>query len=173
MKIKLRAVELNDIDLIYSWENDMLLWHLGKTKIPFSRYAIEQYVMGAASSDIFSARQYRFMIDVENKGESPITVGCIDLYDFEPVNQKAGVGIIIDKKHRNKGYGGLALESLVDYSRNILFLNQLYAFIPKDNTYSQNLFERSGFANAARLKEWIRKEDSFMDVLVYQLLLNN
>lgn len=172
MDLRLRAVELSDIDNIFKWENDFSLWNMGSTRTPFSRYAIEDYVKTTQNYDIYTAKQFRFMIDLIINKEV-FTIGCIDLYDFEPENLKAGIGILIDNKYRNSGYGNAAIIQILNYSKNILHLNQLYAFVSKDNLVSMKLFKKSGFEETSILKEWIRRGNNFIDVIVFQKNLNN
>ena len=81
-KIKLRALEPEDAELLYIWENDTDVWQAGETLIPFSRHTLLQYVANA-SPDIFEAKQLRLMIDSKEK-EIPVTIGTIDLFDFNP-----------------------------------------------------------------------------------------
>ena len=162
--MRLRAVELEDADLFYKWENDMELWGVSDTLRPFSRYALEQYVIGSQNESIYATRQMRLMIDLED-GQ---TVGCVDLYDFEPRNSKAAVGIMIDKAFRTKGLAVQALEQLWQYVRRIYGLNQLYAFVPCDNEPSRRLFLAAGYEHTARLRQWIMTDKQYKDVDLYQ-----
>jgi diamine N-acetyltransferase len=38
--IKLRAIEPEDLDLLYRIENDADLWAVGATNVPYSRYTL-------------------------------------------------------------------------------------------------------------------------------------
>ena len=137
--IELRAVEPTDVDLLYAWENDESLWHLSNTLTPFSRFDIEQYVLNAGQ-DIFAAKQLRLMIVISDKA-----IGSIDLFDFEPAHKRAGVGIMVVKNERNKGYASEALHVLVEYCFNVLHLHQLFCNISADNQASISLFSKEGF----------------------------
>ena len=78
-KIRLRALEPTDLDVLFAWENDASLWAVGSTIAPFSRKQLWDYIENY-DNDIFSARQLRFMVeDVENGN----AVGMVDLFDFE------------------------------------------------------------------------------------------
>lgn len=167
MDLRLRAVELSDIDRIFEWENDFSLWNLGSTRAPFSRYAIEDYVKSVQNYDIYTTKQIRFMIDIIENNDV-ITVGCVDLYDLEPDNLRAGVGVLIDTKYRNMGYASMAIDKLWLYSRDILHLNQLFAHIPEDNISSLRLFSKCGFKETAILRQWLRRGDGFIDVKLFQ-----
>ncbi|MFO8234311.1 MAG: GNAT family N-acetyltransferase [Bacteroidales bacterium] len=172
--IKLRAVEPSDADLIYKWENDTSIWQAGSTIEPFSRHIIEQYVKNA-QFDIFQSKQLRLMIDVKSGGvEDPQTVGSIDLFDINMLHQRAGVGILIHDKHnRQKGYAKEALQTLIRYAKNVLFLHQLYCNIDMDNTASIKLFEKEGFTKSGVKQHWIRAKKGWKDEYFYQLILRD
>lgn len=163
IKTKLRAIEPEDVDIIYQWENDLKIWHLSNTVTPFSRFAIEQYIFN--SSDIYSSKQLRLIIEVDNE-----TAGCIDLFDFDPTNRRAGIGIFINENFRKKGYAKDALNTLVDYCFKILNLHQLYCSILSDNTESLNLFKSKGFEITGTRKQWIFHNNKWLDELFIQLI---
>ena len=165
-QIKLRALEPEDLDILYKWENDTELWMYGATIVPYSRFAIKEYIT-ESQLDIFQSKQLRLMI-VWKDNNKP--VGTIDLYDFDPMNLRAGVGILIDAAFRRKGIGQQALDLLKDYAFDFLFLQQLFAHVPKQNETSLKLFSKSGYTNTACLKEWIKTSNGFEDVYVMQLL---
>ena len=95
----LRAPEPADIDILFGWENDMRIWHLGNTLAPYSRFAIEQFVLNT-DNDIFATKQLRLMIDWHTSETGLITIGSIDLFDFDPFHKRAGIGILIDEPYR-------------------------------------------------------------------------
>ena len=140
--VLLRAVEPADTERLYLWENDMQLWHLSNTTAPFSKYLMEQYVMNA-QQDIYAAKQLRLMVDTND--EEGLTVGCIDLFDFDPANRRAGIGILISEEARGKGYGKEALELMIEYAFNTLNLHQLFCNILENNEQSIAMFKKAGF----------------------------
>lgn len=164
--LKLRSPELDDLDFLFDIENDTSLWHLSNTISPFSRFDLEQYIL-LADKDIFNAKQLRFIIELNNAE----TVGIIDLFDFDPINKRAGVGVIINEKEQNKGYASVALDILFDYSIKMLGLHQLYCNIEFSNKASVNLFEKKGFVNTALKKDWNLKDDVWVDELFLQKIL--
>ena len=162
--ITLRALEPEDIDYLYQWENDAENWKVSNTQAPFSRFVLEQYI-ATAHQDIYSVKQLRLIIcDKQNK-----PVGCIDLFDFEPSHLRAGIGVLIaDKTERRKGYASEALELLIDYSHQTLNLHQLYCNITIDNEASVLLFQKHGFQITGIKKQWIREGGKFIDELLLQ-----
>ena len=165
--MKLRAVELSDVDLLYEWENDMELWQVSNTMRPFSRYALEDYVLNSQNQSLYSAKQMRLMIDVEIDN-AIFTIGCIDVYDYEAKDAKAGIGIFICKNERKKGYAQKAISLLENIMQNTYNIHQLYAFITEDNQKSIKLFEKSGYIFTSSLKDWVLTNSKYKNVNVYQ-----
>ncbi len=163
--IKLRALEPKDIDFLYDLENDMSLWHLSHTQQFFSKHLLKQYIANA-DKDIYEAKQLRLAIcNIKNNA----LIGFIDLFDFDPKNRRAGVGIIIKKqKERNQGYGEAALQLIIDFAFNILHLHQIYANISADNLPSLQLFEKLGFELVGKKKEWNYDGENYKDEFLYQ-----
>ena len=169
MELLLRALEPSDVELLYNWENDRSIWKLSNTIAPFSRFILEHYVENS-HQDIYTAKQLRLMIDVNDDASSYKTVGCIDLFDFDPVNMRAGVGIIIEKNNRGKGYASLALKNLIDYAFSVLNLHQLYCNITVENKLSLELFKKANFEIAGLKKQWIKDKDAWLDEYLLQLI---
>lgn len=166
--LTIRALEPSDVDLLYKWENDTSVWHLSNTLSPFSRFALEQYVMNAGE-DIFASKQLRLMIDLIEEDKAS-TIGCVDLFDFDPLNMRAGVGIMITKDERGKGYASEALSLIIDYAFDRLRLHQLYSNVLIDNKASLELFKKKHFTQIGVKKEWIRINNSWMDEYLLQLI---
>lgn len=162
----LRAIEPEDLELIYSWENDSNNWHLGNTIIPFSKSTIKKYILESANN-LFIDSQLRLMID---SFENCKTIGSIDLYDFDSVNMKAGVGILIDSEFRNKGYAINSLKLLIQYCFKILNLRQLYCYVSENNEKSLCLFEKADFKKSGLLNDWIINQGSWENVYIMQLI---
>lgn len=164
----LRALEPSDVDFFYEWENNEKLWYLSNTITPFSRFTLEQYILNA-HQDIYTTKQLRLVIDHKDPGQND-TIGSIDLFDFDPTNKRAGIGILIADKERNKGYASEALELLINYCFNTLQLHQVYCNISADNQASIKLFKKFNFALVGLKKEWIFFEGKWMDENIFQLI---
>jgi diamine N-acetyltransferase len=98
--------------------------------------------------------------------------GLVELFDFDALNQRAGLGILIEgDDRRGKGFGFEALQLILRYSKKHLQLHQLYANIGAENASSIAVFEKAGFELVGTKKEWRRFRESFTDELLYQHLL--
>lgn len=163
----LRALEPEDLEFIYRLENDEAIWEVSNTQTPYSRFLIRQYLENA-HQDIYEAKQLRLAICKNGSFEA---LGLIDLFDFDAVNQRAGIGIIIqDPENRSKGMGSEALELLINYAFHKLQLHQLYANIDLGNVASISLFTNFGFQLAGVKKDWIKKDNMYHDEALYQLI---
>ncbi|MCK9414279.1 MAG: GNAT family N-acetyltransferase [Prolixibacteraceae bacterium] len=163
--ITLRALEPEDIDLLYEWENSEDNWTVSQTISPFSKHVLALYIKDS-DKDIYAAKQLRLMIS-PNVGKS---VGAIDLFDFDPINQRVGIGILIhNKKDRSKGYATSALNLMVRYCFEKLGIHQIYANILTGNEASLKLFSKAGFQLTGTKKEWIRDEGIWKDEHLMQL----
>lgn len=167
--IRLRAIEPGDLDFLYTIENDPEIWRVGNTLIPYSRHQLEQYIL-STQHDLFTEKQLRLMIDLllpQNKKE---TIGVVDLYDFEPLNQHAGIGIFILTEEQEKGYATEALQVLIRYCFDILQIHMLYCNITAGNTSSIRLFKKAGFIQCGLKKEWRYLDNCWSDELMFQLI---
>jgi len=165
-QIHLRALEPYDLDFLFTTENDTSFWEVSSTQTPFSKYFLEQYIANA-HLDIYTTKQLRLMI-VENSTNKPS--GIIDLFDFNPQHQRAGVGILVNKEFQERGYASESLELLVKYSFSVLNLHQLYANITTDNSNSLKLFKKLNFIEIGTKKEWILTNDIFKGEVLLQLI---
>lgn len=163
--ITLRCAEPEDAQQIYRWENDRSVWRVSGTYVPYSLFQIEQFLLG--NNDLFSQKQLRLMIDLNATEES---IGCLDLYDYDALNERAKVGILIDKAHRHQGYASSALSLCINYLFNDLMLHQVYCTVDAKNAESQKLFEGQGFVQCGQRKDWIKTPEGFIDEWEYQLL---
>lgn len=165
--IYIRALEPNDLEFIYAVENDQSIWEVSNTQTPYSRFLIRQYLENA-HQDIYEAKQLRLAICQDQDFPA---LGLIDLFDFDPKNNRAGVGImILSNTNRNQKIGSEALELLIRYSFYHLNLHQLYANIGIENEVSKALFTKFGFECIGVKKDWNFINGVYQDEATYQLI---
>ncbi len=165
--VRLRALEPEDVEILYRWENDTTIWRVSETIAPFSKYMLRQFIENQSHS-IYETGQLRLIIEQK---ETARAVGAIDLFDIDPYNRRAGVGILIyDQDDRKKGYAASALSAITRYCFEVLGLNQIYCNVPANNTASLSLFKGRGFTTAGLKKEWIKTTADWQDEYLLQLL---
>lgn len=165
-QIRLRALEPADLDFLYELENNVAIWEISGTTTPYSRHVLKQY-LDNAHRDIYEVKQLRLCI-CDKKDE---VVGLIDLFDFDPKNHRAGVGIVVlEGKSRNRGVGAEAIRLLTDYAFSTLALRQLFANVVVGNDASIHLFKKLGFQEVGIKKDWIFSDGGYKDEILFQKL---
>ncbi len=163
----LRALEPEDLEFVYAVENDQTMWHVSNAQTPCSRFFVRQYLENA-QQDIYEAKQLRLAICRNNEFSA---IGLIDLFEFDPKNMRAGIGIIIgSSSERNKGAGSEALQILIDYAFTSLNLHQLFANIDTNNKASLSLFAKFGFSEVGVKKDWNLIDGVYHDEALFQLI---
>ncbi len=165
--IFLRALELSDLDFLYTLENDESLWEVSNTTTPYSKYILLQYLENS-HRDIYDVQQLRLAIC---KKEDEALVGFIDLYDFDPKHSRVGVGIVIfSEADKRKGYASEALGLTCNYAFKQLNVHQIFAGISEQNQGSIKLFEKAGFERGGLKKDWIFSDGNYKSEYFYQLI---
>lgn len=162
--IKLRALEPEDLDFLFSTENNTNFWEVSNTIVPFSKYILTQYITNSYQ-DIYEAKQLRLIIEHKNSA-----IGMVDLFDFNPQHKRAGIGILILNEFQHKGYANETLTLFLNYAFKTLDLHQLYANITIDNKKSIDLFTKHHFMKIGIKKDWIKSENQYKDEVLFQLI---
>ena len=162
--IILRAVEPEDLDRLYIWENNSQLWDVGNTRNPYSRYVLKQYILESAKN-IYETKQLRLMMVSKETGE---TVGTVDLFDFEIHNSHIALGLFVDAAFQGKGFAKASLKLVEEYVFDYLKVNQLYCHISQNNTASIKMFEQENFEKTGILKQWVKTIEGFEDIILFQ-----
>ena len=165
--IQLRAMEPEDLDALYRIENDVRLWGVSATNVPYSRYTLHDYI-AHSTGDIYADRQVRLIIE---DASTHTLMGIADLVNFDPRHGRAEVGIVIEQPYRRCGYAYTALQHLHCYAEQVLHLHQLYAIIASTNVQANALFARCGYRQAATLSDWLFDGHTYSDAVVMQLIL--
>ena len=163
--LKIRALEPEDLSHLLKWENDPAYWTFSQQRIPYSEYLLKEYLK-EAGKDLFEAGQLRMVICYEDQG-----IGLVDLFDFDPDHQRAGIGILIGAAdYQGQGLAKKALKLFLSYAFPNFNLQQVYAQVVPDNEASIQLFRACGFQEAGVLKNWFRQGDRFLDAIQFQFL---
>ena len=162
--ISLRALEPNDVELLYRWENTAEVWKVSNTHSPISKFMLANYIK-TADADIWEKKELRLVIE-NNKKKA---IGTIEVFDFDPFHQRAGLGIIVFKEEDRRG--GVATEAISlinEYLKNEIGVYQVYVNIAADNAPSIQLFEKLGFEIIGTKKHWLKRPTEWIDELMYQ-----
>lgn len=165
--IRLRAVEPEDVELMYRWENDATVWAVSGTIVPFSRHTLRRF-LDEQQFDLTQTRQQRLIIECSD-GRA---VGALDLFEYDSFHGRAGIGILIaEAEDRRQGYARDAVETLCRYGRSVLGLHQLWCNVGATNEASLALFAACGFTRVGIKRDWLRRPDGWEDEILLQRLL--
>lgn len=166
-QINLRSMTMEDVDIILNWENDPKNWLFSGTLSPFTSGEINSFIKNSELG-IYQTKQFRFIIELH---DGKTALGTMDIFDFDPHNKRAGLGILIaDESKRGLGYGKQALGLAIEYCFKQLDLHQIYCNILSDNQESIALFQSLGFNQCGHKKDWIWDGTNFKDELIFQFI---
>ena len=153
--IKLRKIEPSDLPYLYRWENDASAWADGANHNPLSQQDLRDYI-ASTSGDIYKDGQLRLIIEQSpmTNDQLPMTLGCIDLFDLDPRNRRAAIGMYIAPEYRGKGVGKEAVRLLEEYAFGFLHLRLIYAIISTNNTACTALYRNAGYTPSSPLPAW-------------------
>ncbi|MGM9713979.1 MAG: GNAT family N-acetyltransferase [Prevotella sp.] len=163
--MRLRALEPEDLDILYSIENDPELWWLSSRTAPLSRYHLRDYIANN-EGDIYKDGQVRYVID-----EDGALVGLIDLFDFSPKDRRAEMGIVVRDEYRRQGLASAAIEKIKETARQDIGMHQIYVIVPVTNRESANMMDKAGFVKAGELVDWVYNGGKYENGLIMQFFL--
>jgi diamine N-acetyltransferase len=94
--------------------------------------------------------------------EDGSTMGCIDLFDFDPRNRKAAIGMYIAPHARGRGIGTKAVKLIEEYAFDFLKLRMLYAIIATKNTACSTIYKKEGYEPSSILKAWTIEDNAIL-----------
>lgn len=153
MNILLRKIEPTDLPFLYQWENDASVWADGANHNPLSQQDLRTYI-ASTTGDIYKDGQLRLMIEDEG-----VTCGCMDLFDLDPRNRRAALGMYIAPEFRGKGVGKEAVRQIEEYAFGFLHLRVLYAIIATQNIACNTLYRNAGYTPSP-LSHWTLEDDA-------------
>ena len=177
--IKLRKLEPSDLPFLYQWENDASVWADGSNHNPLSQQDLRDYIE-STTGDIYKDGQLRLIIHSSSEsvcqqsglsGEaglssvSPqdgLTLGCVDLFDFDPRNRRAAIGMYIAPQYRGQGIGREAVRLLEEYAFDFLHMRIIYAIISTSNTACSELYRQAGYTPSSVLPSWTLEADAVL-----------
>ena len=79
-RVRLRAMEPEDLEVMYAMENDSQTWDVTNFTVPYSRFVLKQYIENS-ECDMFADRQLRMMI-VRAEDDALIGLLCDYVFSF-------------------------------------------------------------------------------------------
>ncbi len=166
-RVRLRAVEREDVAKFHEWVNDPEVTHGLAMYLPMSLTDEENWFNSMGKRD---PRERPLAIEIR-KGKSWKLIGNCGVFDIESANSSAELGIKIGEKSEwNKGYGSEVMTLLTRHCIETLNLNRVSLKVYTENVRAVRSYEKAGFVLEGRLREAVYRSGKYDDVLIMSVL---
>jgi len=167
-KVRLRAIEREDIPSFVRWMNDPEVIENLLMNYPLSK-AIEEKWFDHQLEIAPTAGQ---VMGIETLvGSEWILIGTCGLHNVEVVDRSAEFGISIgEKEFWNKGLGREATRLTLKHGFEDLNLNRIYLYVHATNPRAMKVYEAAGFVKEGVLRQGVYKNGSYLDVTIMSIL---
>jgi RimJ/RimL family protein N-acetyltransferase len=166
-KVRLRSIELSDLDAIMENWNNLKLREFLSNPIPFARDEEKEWIKSTWDARK-TGRAYQFAI--ENK-ETKEFLGTAGLFDFDNIAKTCELGIAIHaEKNWGKGYGTDTMKVLLKFGFDYLNLHRIELRVMEYNERGVKTYEKVGFTHTGRKRKAHYKNGSYFDVLLMDIL---
>jgi len=166
--VRLRALEMTDLDNILKFYNTLELRRFLGPPIVRSKKYMEQWLLKVSIWNPFRDGHLYLAIEEKETGEF---LGIARLEDIMHPHNRAEVGIsIYDPENRGKGYGTDAMLVLLGVGFHILGLNSIYLDTMEDNDRSIQVYEKIGFKRVGLLRETEYIDGAHKGLLIMDIL---
>ncbi|MFW9846154.1 MAG: GNAT family N-acetyltransferase [Candidatus Thorarchaeota archaeon] len=167
-KVKLRALEMSDLDdIMKHWNNYELRRFLAHV-MPMSENAERVWLESATKENPWKDGRLTLAIEEKRTGEF---LGTISLFDISKQMQRAEFGISIhNPENFGKGYGTDATKVMLWIGFQVLGLNSIYLYTIAYNDRAQKAYEKAGFKRIGVYRQAIFIEGRFHDFIAMDIL---
>jgi RimJ/RimL family protein N-acetyltransferase len=167
-KVKLRALEMDDLDIILKHFNNLELRQYLNSQIPMSRHAERQWLESTVTQDPWRDGGMTLAIEDKDSGEF---LGTVSLFDISKQHKRAEFGIAIHQSDNlGKGYGTDTARVMLWVGFHILGLNSIFLITMGGNVRAQKAYEKAGFKNAGVFRQGAYVKGEFHDFIIMDIL---
>ena len=167
-KVRLRALEMEDLDIIMSHWNNLELRQYLTNQIPMSRNAERQWLERSTTMDPWRDGGMTLAIEDKKTGDF---LGTVGLFDISKQNRRAEFGIAIHKpENLGRGYGTDATRVMLWVAFHILGLNSVCLITLDFNERGQRAYEKAGFKKAGVYRKAVFVKGTFHDFILMDIL---
>ena len=167
-KVRLRALDVDDLDdIMKHWNNLELRQYLG-SQTPMSRHAERQWLERATTLDPWRDGGMTLAVEDKKTGEF---LGTVSFFDISKQHKRAEFGIAIhNPDNLGKGYGTDTTRVMLWISFQILGLNSVFLITLDSNERAQKAYENAGFKKAGTFRQGAYVKGSFHDFIIMDIL---
>jgi RimJ/RimL family protein N-acetyltransferase len=167
-RVKLRALEMEDLDIIMKHWNNLELRQYLHSQTPMSKHAERKWLERVTTQDPWRDGEIVLAIEDKKSGEF---LGTVSLFDISKQHQKAEFGIAIhNPDNLGKGYGTDSTRVILWMAFHILGLNSVYLITMGGNKRAQKAYEYAGFKRAGMFRQGAYVKGEFHDFIIMDIL---
>jgi RimJ/RimL family protein N-acetyltransferase len=164
--VRLRALDLDDVERAYSWVNDREVTQYLMLRYPMSRAQEEKFLKDAATEGS-SFPEVRLAIETRDG----VHIGICGLHRARPEDRGAEFGIMIgDKSFWSNGYGTDALQTLLRFAFDQMNLHKVALGVFEFNERAKACYRKCGFVEEGRFREEYFQDGQYWDVIRMSIL---
>ncbi len=167
-RIRLRAVEREDIPRFVEWLNDPEVIAGLTINLPMASWDETRWFENLSNR---SPEQRPLSIEVKTPDGGWKHIGNVGLEGIEWMNRSAGFGIFIGEKALwNQGYGTEATRLMMKHGFETLNLNRIFLHVYENNPRAIRAYEKVGFVKEGVLREARYLNGVYINVLLMSIL---
>jgi diamine N-acetyltransferase len=166
-KIRLRAVERDDLPRFVTWLNDPEVRQGLAIYQPMSQAQEEGWYENTLKQPV---QEQPLVIEIDTP-QGWTAIGNLSLMNLDWHTRSAEVGIFIgEKSYWSQGYGRAAMEILLEHAFLSINLHRIYLRVFETNPRAIRSYEKAGFQHEGRLRAAHYQNGQFIDVILMSVL---
>lgn len=166
--LRIRKYKYKDaVDLFNTLNDEEVTKNLPSTKVTLDE-ALESVDTFMNNYHMYTDYKYSFVIELDSTHQFIGWCG-IGYMDFD--KSAYGLNIVLQKDHWHKGYGTEACSLLIEYIRQMLNHEKIYAYIKAEDQATKNLVEKLGFSFIKKLDQLDDQFSFYNNGYYYELKL--
>jgi RimJ/RimL family protein N-acetyltransferase len=167
-KVKLRAIEQEDLERLHQFNNDLAVEVAGGGDPPMPQSLARLQAEFESNWQRGGREGMSFAIEVEGN-----FIGICGLFNHNPEARACELGITIgDKDYWGRGIGREALQLLLHYAFHYRNLRRIYLNVNGTNERAIRAYRACGFVEEGRLRRHVWSDGTYID-LVYMGILRD
>lgn len=167
-RIRLRAIERDDIPRFVEWLNDPDVTAGLTIKLPLASWDETRWFENLANQ---TAEERPLAVDARLPDNSWKHIGNVGLHQIDWTNRCAVFGVFIgDKAFWNNGYGTEATRLTLQHGFETLNLNRISLQVYETNPRAIHVYDKIGFIPEGRLRQANFRNGRYIDILIMSIL---
>ena len=167
-KVKLRALEMSDLDNIMKGWNNFEMRRFLAGAIPMSRNVEIEWLEKASKAKPWQDGALNLVIEDKKTSEF---LGTTGIFNISKQTQRAEFGIAIHSPENwGKGYGTDATKVMLWIGFQVLGLNSVYLYTASFNERGQKAYEKAGFKKIGTFRQADFMGGQFHDLIAMDIL---